>query len=96
MQYKYTALVITIVGLFISYLCIRIVVIGVPTVTSQLHVGAAEVIWIGQSYLLAQVSLVLLVVRISDLYGRVKLYNIGFILFTAGSLLAFGILKEMI
>jgi EmrB/QacA subfamily drug resistance transporter len=88
MQYKWTALVITILGTFISSLSIRIVVIGLPTIASQLRVDAAEAIWIGQSYLLAQLSLLLFVGRISDLYGRVRLFNIGFILFSIGSTLS--------
>ncbi len=88
MQYKWTALVITIVGIFLPSLSTRIVVIGLPTIASELHVGAAEVIWIGQSFLLTQLALVLLIGRISDLYGRVRLFNIGFILFTIGSTLS--------
>jgi EmrB/QacA subfamily drug resistance transporter len=88
MEYKWTALIVTIVGTTLSALSTRIVVIGLPTIASQLHVGAAELIWIGQSFLLIQVPLVLLVGRLSDIYGRVRLFNIGFILFTLGSALS--------
>ncbi|MGI0090927.1 MAG: MFS transporter [Nitrososphaerales archaeon] len=85
MQYKWTALTVTSVGNIMAGLDIRILVIGLPTVASQLHTGPEEVIWISQSYLLASTVSLLLFGRIADLFGRVKLYNIGFVIFTAGS-----------
>ncbi len=65
----------------------RILVVGLPTVAHQLHASAEEVVWIGQSYLLAGTVGLLLVGRISDQFGRVKLYNLGFVIFTVGSAL---------
>jgi len=46
------------------------------------------VIWISQAYLLAGTVGLLLVGRIADQFGRVKLYNLGFVIFTVGSLLS--------
>jgi EmrB/QacA subfamily drug resistance transporter len=63
----------------------RIAIIGLPTISSQLHAGAVEVVWITQSYLLSATVFLLLFGRISDILGRVKLYNAGFIVFTVGS-----------
>lgn len=67
---------------------IRILVIGLPTVAAQLHAGPEEVIWISQSYLLASTVSLLIFGRVADQFGRVKLYNIGFVVFTLGSGLA--------
>jgi MFS family permease len=65
-----------------------ILVIGLPTVAHQLHASAEDVIWIGQAYLLAGTVGLLLVGRIADQFGRVKLYNLGFVIFTVGSFLS--------
>jgi len=65
----------------------RILVVGLPTVAHQLNASAQEVIWIGQAYLLAGTVGLLLVGRIADQFGRVKMYNLGFVIFTIGSAL---------
>jgi EmrB/QacA subfamily drug resistance transporter len=88
MQYKWTALTVTTVGTLISGLDLRILVVGLPTVASQLHATPEEVIWISQSFLLASTVSLLLFGRIADIFGRVKLFNIGFAVFTIGSTLS--------
>ena len=88
MDYKWSALTVTTIGTLMSGLDLRILVVGLPTIAAQLHAGAEEVIWIGQAYLLASTVCLLLFGRVADMFGRVKLYNIGFIVFTAGSGLA--------
>ena len=88
MQYKWTALIVTLFGVLTSSFASRIMIIGLPTISAQLHAGAAEVVWVGQAYLLTSTVLFLIIGKISDLYGRVRSYNIGFLLFTVTSLLA--------
>jgi len=66
----------------------RIVLVGLPTIAEQLHAGVADLIWITQAYLFAETIGLLLIGRTADLVGRVKIYNYGFIVFTAGSALA--------
>ncbi len=66
----------------------RIVLVGLPTIAVQLHAGVAEVIWVSQAYLFASTLGLLLIGRTTDLVGRVKIYNYGFIVFTVGSGLA--------
>jgi EmrB/QacA subfamily drug resistance transporter len=88
LQYKWTALTVTTIGTFMAGLDGRILVIGLPTVAHQLHASATEVIWIGQAYLLAGTVGLLLVGRVADQFGRVKLYNLGFVIFTIGSALS--------
>ena len=85
MQYKWTALTVTTIGTFMAGLDGRILVVGLPTVAHQLHASAEDVIWIGQAYLLAGTVGLLLVGRIADQFGRVKMYNLGFVIFTIGS-----------
>jgi EmrB/QacA subfamily drug resistance transporter len=64
-----------------------IVVIGIPTVLQNLHASIVEGVWIITGYKLMLTLLLILFGRLADLYGRVKLYNLGFVIFTIGSLL---------
>jgi len=88
MEYKWTVLTVTTVGVLMAGLDARIVVVGLPIVAQQIHAGAEEVVWVGESYLLSSTICLLAIGRISDMFGRVKLYNMGFVIFTIGSLLS--------
>jgi EmrB/QacA subfamily drug resistance transporter len=85
MQYKWTVLSVTTIGTLMASLDSRILVIGLPTIARQLHAGAEEVIWITQAYQLTLTIFLLMIGRLSDLFGRIRLYNLGFALFTVGS-----------
>ena len=87
MQYKWTVLTVTTVGVLMSGIDSRIVVIGLPTVAASLGADAEQAIWFTQAYIIGSTVALLFLGRISDIYGRVKIYNIGFAIFTAGSLL---------
>src|SRR5438309_3852986 len=65
----------------------RIVIIGLPTVATALNADAEQAIWFTQSYVLGSTISLLLLGRITDIIGRIKVYNIGFIVFTVGSAL---------
>lgn len=88
MQYKWVALTVTTVGTLMAGLDGRIVVIGLPTIARELGADAEQVIWVSQAYLLASTMGLLLIGRVTDVIGRIKIYNIGFIIFTIGSALA--------
>ena len=88
MQYKWIALSVTTVGTLMAGIDTRIVIVGLPTIARQLGAGAEDVIWVSQAYLLATTVGLLLIGRITDLIGRVKIYNYGFVLFTIGSTFA--------
>jgi EmrB/QacA subfamily drug resistance transporter len=65
----------------------RIVIVGLPQVAAALNADAEQAIWITQSYVLGSTVALLLIGRISDVVGRVKIYTSGFGVFTVGSLL---------
>lgn len=88
MEYKWTALTVVTVGTVMAGIDGRILIIGLPTIAQQLHADPEEVIWITQAYLLASTACLLFIGRIADQFGRVKLYNLGFVIFTVGSLLS--------
>ena len=87
MQYKWTVLTVTTVGVLMSGIDSRIVVIGLPTVAASLHADAEQAIWFTQAYIIGSTVALLFLGRVSDMFGRVKVYNIGFAIFTVGSLI---------
>jgi EmrB/QacA subfamily drug resistance transporter len=88
LQYKWTVLTVTTVGVLMSGIDGRIVVIGLPTVAAYLHADAEQAIWFTQSYVIGSTIALLFVGRVSDIFGRVKVYTLGFTIFTVGSLFA--------
>ena len=87
MDYKWVALSVTTVGTFMASLDSSIVVIGLPTILQKLHASLYHGIWIITGYTLMITVLLVVLGRLADLYGRVRLYNLGFAIFTIGSLL---------
>lgn len=65
----------------------RIIVIGIPQVAAALHADAEQAIWFTQSYIFGSTVALLFIGRVSDIFGRVKIYSVGFTIFTVGSLL---------
>ena len=65
----------------------RIVVIGLPQVAAALGADAEQAIWFTQAYALGTTIALLFIGRISDMFGRVKVYTLGFTIFTIGSAL---------
>ncbi|MCP8321564.1 MAG: MFS transporter [archaeon] len=87
MQYKWTVLTVTTVGILMAGLDSRIVIVGLPQVASVLRADAEQAIWFTQAYVLGTTAALLLVGRITDIVGRVKIYISGFTIFTVGSAL---------
>ena len=65
----------------------RIVIIGLPTVAAALHADAEQAIWFTQAYSIGSTIALLFIGRVSDIFGRVKVYTAGFTVFTIGSFL---------
>jgi EmrB/QacA subfamily drug resistance transporter len=86
LDYKWVALSVTSVGTFMANLDSTIVVIGLPTILKDLHTSIVHGIWIITGYTLMMTIFLVLLGRLADLYGRVRLYNLGFAIFTVGSL----------
>ena len=64
-----------------------IVILGLPSMMADLHAGLIEMVWVIIGYLLVSTVFLLTFGRIADMLGRVRLYNLGFVVFTVGSLL---------
>src|SRR5437879_9625701 len=65
-----------------------IVVVGLPQVVSDLKTSLVVGVWIITIYRLMITVLLVGIGRWADMHGRVRLYNMGFAVFTLGSLLS--------
>ena len=63
----------------------RIVLIGLPTIAESLQADLETVLWVTQGYQIAITIGLLFLGRFSDMFGRVKIYSLGFAIFTVGS-----------
>ncbi len=88
MEYKWVVLTVTTVGIFMATLDSSIIVVGLPQVVSSLRTNLVEGVWFITIYRLMITVLLVGIGRMADLYGRVRLYNLGFAIFSLGSLLS--------
>ena len=87
LPYKWIALSVTTLGAAMSAIDSSIVVLGLPTIMVDLHSDLFTMIWVLMGYILMSTIFLLLFGRLADMFGRVRLYNLGFGVFTLGSLL---------
>jgi MFS family permease len=92
-RYKWTALTNTTAAAFMSALDGCIVLIALPAIFRGVHLdplapgNIAYLLWMIMGYRLVQAVLVVTVGRLGDMYGRVRIYNCGFAVFTFASIL---------
>jgi EmrB/QacA subfamily drug resistance transporter len=70
-----------------SALDVSIVNVAMPTLKNTFGVSMAVIEWIAMAYMLTLTIFLPLFGRLADIYGRSKLYSIGFVVFSVGSLL---------
>src|SRR5690242_4964974 len=70
-----------------------IVLISLPAIFRGLQIDPLSsfqyLLWILFGYSVVTATLLVTFGRISDIYGRVRLYNLGFAIFTVGSILGY-------
>ncbi|WP_093714933.1 MFS transporter [Actinacidiphila alni] len=92
-RYRWTALTNTTAAVFMSALDGSIVLISLPAIFRGIHLdplapgNIAYLLWMIMGYRLVQAVLVVTVGRLGDMYGRVRIYNSGFAVFTVASVL---------
>jgi len=86
-EYKWIALSVTTIGALMASIDGTIVILALPQMMERLHSDLVHMIWVIMAYILVSTVLLLTFGRIADMVGRVRLYNIGFAVFTAGSAL---------
>jgi EmrB/QacA subfamily drug resistance transporter len=86
-QYKWFVLTVTTIGTFMVGLDASILIVGLPTLLNELDATLVHGVWIITGYRLAITILLVAIGRIADMLGRVRLYILGFALFTIASAL---------
>jgi MFS family permease len=92
-RYKWVALANTTAAVFMSQLDGSIVIIALPAIFRGIHLNPlapaniAYLLWMIMGYRLVQAVLVVTVGRLGDMFGRVRIYNAGFVVFTVASVL---------
>ena len=87
-QYKWVVLSNTTLGTLMSSLDGNIVLIALPTIAKDLPgTSLFDLLWILLGYQLVTATVLVNFGRLADMFGRVRLYNFGFALFTVGSAL---------
>jgi MFS family permease len=93
--YKWIALSNTTLGVFMAFLDGSIVLISLPAIFNGIKVNPLApgetnyLLWTLIGYLVVTSTLLVTFGRISDMFGRVRLYNLGFAIFATGSILLF-------
>ncbi len=95
-NYKWIALSNTTLGVLMASINQTILIISLPAIFRGIKVNPlghsgnlSLILWILLGFNVATTILLVSFGRISDSYGRVKLYNLGFLVFTIGSVLLF-------
>ncbi|MCL5026591.1 MAG: MFS transporter, partial [Chloroflexi bacterium] len=84
-NYKWIALGITTLGALMFAIDATVVVLAVPAIMAELHSNLIIMVWVIMAYIFMSTVLLLALGRVADIYGRVRLYNLGFVVFTLGS-----------
>jgi EmrB/QacA subfamily drug resistance transporter len=91
-RYKWIALSNTTLSMTMATIDASIVIIAMPAIFRGLHLNPLSsgnityLLWMIIGYLLVQSVLVVTLGRLGDMFGRVKIYNLGFVVFTLASI----------
>ena len=92
-RYRWIALSNTTLSMTMATIDASIVIIAMPAIFRGIHLNpltpgnVTYLLWMILGYLLVQSVLVVTLGRLGDMYGRVKIYNLGFVVFTLASIL---------
>src|ERR1700683_3895040 len=87
MDKKWWTLLAVCTGTFMLLLDVTIVIVAQPAIQTGLHASFSDVQWVLDAYALTLASLLLTSGVLADRYGRKRLFSIGLVIFTLGSLL---------
>jgi EmrB/QacA subfamily drug resistance transporter len=91
-RYKWTALSNTTLGMFMAALDSSIVLIALPAIFNGIKLdplapaNISYLLWLLLGYLVVTAVLVVTFGKLGDMFGRVKMYNGGFLIFTLASI----------
>jgi MFS family permease len=92
-RYKWIALSNTTLGVLLATLDASITLIAMPDIFRGIHLdplvpsNSFYLLWMILGYLVVSSVLIVSLGRLGDMYGRVRTYNLGFVIYTVASLL---------
>lgn len=94
-QYKWVALSNTTMGVFLATVNQTILLISLPAIFRGINLNPFDpanfqyLLWILLGFNIVTATLLLTFGRLSDMFGRVRLFNLGFAVFTVGSIMLY-------
>src|SRR6201987_5789284 len=91
-RYKWVALSNTTLSMTMATIDASIVIVSMPAIFRGIGLNplapgnVTYLLWRIIGYLLVQAVLVVTLGRLGDIFGRVRIYNLGFVVFTAASI----------
>src|SRR3984957_5915426 len=92
-RYKWIALSNTTLAILLATLDVSITIIAMPDIFRGIHLdplvpsNSFYLLWMILGYIIVGSVLIVSLGRLGDIYGRVRIYNLGFVIYTAASLL---------
>jgi len=92
-HYKWVVLSNTTIGVLLSSMTGTSLILALPKIFTGIHLNplvpanSSYLLWIMMGYMLVSAAIVVTVGRIGDIFGRVKMYNLGFAWFTVAAIL---------
>ena len=92
-NYKWIALSNTTLGISMAVINQSIVIIALPAIFRGIHLNplipsnTSYLLWMLLGFMVVMAVLVVSLGRVGDMFGRVRMYNLGFAIFTLGSIL---------
>src|SRR5580704_9936162 len=91
-NYKWIALSNTTLGVLLATLDASITLIAMPDIFRGIHLdplvpaNSFYLLWMILGFLVVSSVLIVSLGRLGDIYGRVRMFNLGFVIYTAASL----------
>ena len=85
--YKWKAMATVALGTMMGAMDSSITNISFPVLTKTFGVSITTIVWVSLAYILASTSLMLILGRVGDLFGRKKINIFGTLIFTLGLVL---------
>ncbi|MGP8189146.1 MAG: MFS transporter [Methanobacterium sp.] len=93
MEYKWHAMTLAFLASSMAMINNSIILVSLPAIFNGIHINPLNsfqyLLWILMGYGLVLGTLLLSFGRLSDMYGRVKMFRLGFIIFTGASILLY-------
>ncbi len=92
-SYKWIALSNTTLAILLATLDVSITIIAMPAIFRGIHLdplvpaNSFYLLWMILGYMIVGSVLIVSLGRLGDIYGRVRIYNLGFVIYTVASLI---------